>query len=214
MRKRRGDARERDWFPAANALGIPDLIPEQCAQQIPDDLISWRSGRHDPDSSEGQTLCFFVDDWRFECCWTYPVRMLSALQRSRWGAVCEPNFSIWADGPVAEQIWNTYRTRWVGRYWQEHGISVIPCLAIGTPEAWPIVTSGVPSGVPVVSIQTQTCTDARILSDGLQRAHEAIGFTDVLIYGARKIQIPDGVRAHYYQTRLGRMRARLLDRQV
>src|SRR5437016_6119311 len=78
--------------------------------------------------SGGMTVGFYVWDDKLERLWRDPARQIAHFLTAGVGALIEPDFSLWADAPLAEQLWNTYRTRWMGRYWQEAGIPVIPNL--------------------------------------------------------------------------------------
>ncbi|MGH8476955.1 MAG: DUF4417 domain-containing protein, partial [Methylococcales bacterium] len=41
-------------------------------------------------------------------------------------------------------MWNTYRTRWTGRWWQEHGIRVIPTVNWSDEESFEYCFAGIP----------------------------------------------------------------------
>ena len=76
---------------------------------------------------------FFLHDYQFERVWNYPARYVKVL--SQFAYVLSPDFSPYGDMPKATQIMNVYRNRWCGRYWQEHGIEVIPTLTFGSEES-------------------------------------------------------------------------------
>lgn len=92
----------------------PDLFPIRYAQQV-------RTKRP-------LFIHFHTADYRFENIWKDPARLIASAQRSQVWAVASPDYSLWADMPIAAQIWNTYRNRWVGRYLQQHRIHVIPSV--------------------------------------------------------------------------------------
>ena len=87
-------------------------------------------------------LHFFLDDYRFETAWSSPERLLPRVQAV--GAALTPDFSIWTDMPRAAQIWNIYRSRWCGAYWQSNGIEVIPTACWGTPDTYDFCFDGIP----------------------------------------------------------------------
>jgi hypothetical protein len=200
MTKRPTKRNERLYFPSTNALGFPDLIPAMCSNEIPQELATYRAGKHQPAESAGGVLSFFVDDYRFQCAWTYPQRMVEGLKRSRWAAVCEPDFSVWADAPVAEQIHAVYRTRWCGRYWQESGMPVIPVLNWSTPESFAWCFSGIPQRCPVVAVECVSCgANLDAFNAGLSAGCAAVRPSHLLLYGRREgIEIPWGVQPHWY----------------
>jgi len=64
--------------------------------------------------------------FRFETVWNRPEP--SWRHVSGYFATMTPDFSLYATWPTAVQIWNTYRSRWMGRFWQERGCRVIPTM--------------------------------------------------------------------------------------
>lgn len=72
---------------------------------------------------------FFLHDYQFERVWKYPDRYVECLKK--FAFVLSPQFSTYEDMPKCLKIYNVYRNRWCGRYWQEHGIKVIPTFAWG-----------------------------------------------------------------------------------
>jgi hypothetical protein len=156
----------------------------QGGELVPDELVTYRSGRHTRETSAGGVLSFFVDDWRFEAAWNYPNRFVTGLLSSGWAAVCEPDFSVWSDVPPAEQIWAVYRARWCARFWQERGLSVIPCLNWSNRSSYRWAWDGIPVGVPVVAIECQTHGgNLEAFNEGLAAACERVQPKHLLIYG-------------------------------
>lgn len=70
---------------------------------------------------------FFTDDYRFERLWAKPWDGLRMVQR--FGGVCSPDFSLFPEWPRVVNMWQVYRSRWLGRFWQEHGVQVIPTVS-------------------------------------------------------------------------------------
>lgn len=85
---------------------------------------------------------FFLHDYQFERVWKYPDRYVEVLKK--FAFVLSPDFSPYADMPRALQIYNLYRNRWCGRYWQEHGIKVIPTLTMGDTDLFKVFFEGIP----------------------------------------------------------------------
>lgn len=85
---------------------------------------------------------FFIDDYQFERVWKEPERYTEMLRP--YGAVCAPDFSIYHIFPEAVRIYNAYRSNWVGRYWQQHGLTVIPTIRWAFHDAWEWCFDGVP----------------------------------------------------------------------
>lgn len=86
---------------------------------------------------------FFLHDYQFERVWKYPDRYTECL--SKFAFVCSPDFSPYADIPKALKVFNIYRKMWCGRYWQEHGMKVIPTITWGNDEDLEWCLDGVPT---------------------------------------------------------------------
>lgn len=72
---------------------------------------------------------FFLHDYQFERVWKYPDRYIEVLKNFAY--VLSPQFSTYEDMPLVTRLYNIYRNRWCGRYWQEQGIKVIPTFSWG-----------------------------------------------------------------------------------
>lgn len=135
----------RETFESSSAYGIPDLTPTSF---IPENLAAWNMPRHREYAAvSGGALHFFLDDYRFETVWSSPERLLPRVEVV--GAALTPDFSLWVNTPLAGQIWNTYRSRWCGAYWQRRGIEVIPTACWSTPDSYGFCFDGIPVGSTV-----------------------------------------------------------------
>lgn len=85
---------------------------------------------------------FFLHDYQFERVWKYPDRYIEVLKK--FAFVLSPDFSPYADMPKVLQLYNIYRNKWCGRYWQEHGIKVVPTFTMGDTSLFDVVCSGIP----------------------------------------------------------------------
>ena len=85
---------------------------------------------------------FYITDQQFERVWNFPDRYGVAL--SEFGAVVGTDFSVYTDFPPAMAIYNTYRNRWLTRYWQDNGVYVIPNVRFGTKDTWNWCFDGLP----------------------------------------------------------------------
>ena len=92
----------------------------------------------------------YNEDYQINILWTQPDKYLELFKKCR--AVVTPDFSMYADMPEALLIYNAYRRQWVGRYWQENGVKVIPSCSYpeGMIEGWTF--AGIPkSGILATS---------------------------------------------------------------
>lgn len=69
--------------------------------------------------SSGETdkiVHFFLDDYKFESLWKDPEPKIERLKEFR--AVLSPDYSLYTEMPLAVQLFNTFRSRWCGAYFQ------------------------------------------------------------------------------------------------
>lgn len=135
----------RELFPSSSDYGIPDISPTDF---VPTNLAAWNMPRHrDYAAISRGAIHFFLDDYRFETAWSAPERLLPRVLAV--GASLTPDFSLWRDMPRAGQIWNTYRSRWCGAYWQANGAEVIPTACWGATDTFDFCFDGIPEGATV-----------------------------------------------------------------
>lgn len=153
-------------FESSTDYGIPDLQPTDF---VPSCLAAWNMPRHrDHAAVSGGALHFFLDDYRFESAWSAPERLLPRVLTV--GASLTPDFSLWRDVPRASQIWNTYRSRWCGAFWQENGVEVIPTACWGAPDTFDFCFDGIPAGstVAVSSVGIRSDLEQALFRTGLR----------------------------------------------
>ncbi len=160
--------------------GIP---PVSRAEYRADNWISFNYART-CEEPERHGIHFFVDDYQFVRLWDNPDAYLNML--SKFQAVCTPDFSMYTDWPKAVQIYNSYRRHWLGAYWQEHGIRVIPTIGWSDEESFDWCFDGDPtdSMVAVSSVGTQGDERAsRLFVRGYKRMMDRLRPSCVLFYG-------------------------------
>jgi len=97
----------------------------------------------------GDTVHFFLDDYRFESCWTSPERAVERIEP--FGHALGPDFSVYPWMPRVMQEWQVYRARWVAAYWEWRGIDVIPTATWSSGDSFDLCFSGLPRGVPLAA---------------------------------------------------------------
>ena len=137
-------------FKGCGLYDIPELLPVKVdnLENIPLQGFNFALKTKKP---EKVGVHFFLHDYQFERVWNKPDRYAEVL--SKFAYVLSPDFSPFADSPVAIQIYNTYRNRWCGRYWQELGISVIPTITIGNKFGLSYVFDGLPKN-SIIAVST------------------------------------------------------------
>lgn len=128
-------------FMGVGNYDIPEMLPVHInnLKDIPLQGFNFALKEKNP---ENIGVHFFLHDYQFERVWKYPDRYTECL--SKFAYVLSPDFSPYVDMPKALQIFNVYRNRWCGRYWQECGIKVIPTITLGNTEIIDLFFDGIP----------------------------------------------------------------------
>ena len=106
---------------------------------------------------EGKAVHFFIDDYQFQRLWNNPEKYMEKLKR--YECVLTPDFSPYADMPLATQIFNHYRKHWVGALMQEYGVKVVPTIRASRDErSFDFYLDGEPKG-GVVCISSMWTAD-------------------------------------------------------
>lgn len=83
----------------------------------------------------------YVDDYRFNSVYDHPERSLKRYSQYRF--LISPEYSTFADMDLWRQIESTGKNRWVGAYWQNKGLSVVPAICWSTPRSYEFCFDGV-----------------------------------------------------------------------
>jgi len=189
-------------FKSSNFLSIPDLRKDMLAycpspietwagkniqyQHNNYFLYNWRSDSIDGLNLEKTVIAFYVDDNRFEPVWDHPDIYIKKMINRKIKIGISPNFSLWYGRPYAEQIWNTYRARWIGRYMQEAGIKLIPDVNFSDENSFEFCFLGIPENPPCISFQIQTIKgdeEMQRCKNGILTAIDKIKPESILLYG-------------------------------
>ncbi|HSM74073.1 MAG TPA: DUF4417 domain-containing protein, partial [Desulfobacterales bacterium] len=128
-------------FPGDNLLDIP-MLGHTPLRRVPDWLIPYRQRSVDREKVKGAGLHFFIEDYLFEAEWNRPGQAVKGL--AAYEAVLTPDFSLYRDWPLVAQMWNVYRSRWCGAYWQANGLTVIPTVSWSTAASYEFCFLGIP----------------------------------------------------------------------
>lgn len=128
-------------FPGVGNYDIPEMYPVRIPnlREIPLEGFNFALKERHP---EDIGVHFFLHDYQFERVWKYPDRYIDVLKK--FAFVLSPDFSPYADMPKALKIYNVYRNRWCGRFWQEYGIKVIPTVTWSSQDTLEYCMDGIP----------------------------------------------------------------------
>lgn len=187
-----GDERER----TNRAYNLDIIDPEQLTNDfwqmpiiqnngyIPDDLIGFNYAKTSANKAAG--VHFYIDDYQFERVWNYPEKYLDTL--IEYACILTPDFSLYMDMPMPMKIWNVYRSRQIGAFYQSKGLKVIPTVSWGERETFEFCFQGIPKG-SVVSISTigvkRDKEALKIWRDGVVEMIKRIEPQTILVYGGK-----------------------------
>ncbi len=100
---------------------------------------------------KAKTVHFFVDDIKLERYYNQPFRYSRRL--AQYASLLTPDFSLYTDLPLAIQIYNTFKSRYCGAYWQYCDLQVIPTISWSTPISYDFCFDGI-ERESVVAIST------------------------------------------------------------
>lgn len=149
---------------------------------IPKDLIGFNYAKSSEEKNCG--IHFYVDDYQFERIWNSPDKYIEVLMD--YDCILSPDFSLYMDMPMPMKIWNIYRSRFIGAYYQSKGLRVIPTISWAEKETFSFCFKGIPKG-SIVSISTigvkQDKDALQIWKDGVTEMIKQIEPSCILVYG-------------------------------
>lgn len=165
---------------------------------IPERLIGFNYAKTSKDKNTG--IHFYVDDYQFERIWNYPEKYIETLMQ--YDCILSPDFSLYMDMPMPMKIWNIYRSRFIGAYYQEKGIAVIPIVSWAEPATYEFCFKGIPKG-SIVSVSTvgvkQDKQALAVWQDGMAAMIKAIKPSCILVYGGKLDFDYKGIKVKYFE---------------
>ena len=191
-----------EQFPADNGLGIPCLAPAPL-DRLPAWLAPYRTRIRANDPPDDGAVHFFLDDYRFETVWSRPRKALEAL--APYSMLLTPDFSLYRDWPLTLQIWNTYRNRWCGAFWQSQGFTVIPTVSWSTAESYDFCFLGLPTrsvvALSAVGVRLDDPLEEYLFREGFREMVTRLEPAVVLSYGPLPAWTHELVEVVAYPTR-------------
>ncbi len=168
---------------------------------IPKDIIGFNYAKTSNEKNVG--IHFYLDDYQFERVWNKPESYIEVLKQ--YNCIFSPDFSLYMDMPMAMKIWNIYRSRLIGQYYQSQGIKVIPTLSWAEKETFEFCFDGIPKG-SIVSISTigvkRNKEALRIWKDGVDELIKRIKPSTILIYGGKLEYDYGDINVIYYENKI------------
>ena len=144
---------------------------------------------------------FYLDDYQFERLWNRPACYVEKLKQ--FDCVLTPDFSLYRDMPLSMMIWNIYRSRLLGQFMQQQGLTVIPTVSWGDKRSFDFCFDGLPthSTLSISTIGVKKSDKAnemwqRGVLEMISRLHPK----QLLIYGGEVDFIyPEDIDVVYYE---------------
>ena len=175
--------------------GIPDVLRVPLPHPLPSLFIDWPHRKSYPD---GVGLHFFVDDYQFERVWNHPHWYVNEF-KTRHPLLFGVDFSIFHDTPKVMQLWQTYRTRHLCRWYQEQGVAMIPTVSWGSPDGFDFVFRGIPKGSVIALSTIGRKSAGEGWDEGYKSAIDAIDPELVFIVGPKLgVDLERIAQVHYY----------------
>ena len=151
---------------------------------VPEELIGFNYAKTSEKKNVG--IHFYLDDYQFERVWNCPENYIELFQE--YDCILSPDFSLYMDMPMPMKVWNVYRSRLIGAYYQSYGIPVIPTLSWVEKETFDFCFKGIPKGsiVSISTIGVKKDKDAmKIWLDGVKEMLKIINPKTLLVYGGK-----------------------------
>lgn len=199
------------WKDPNNFYGIPRIPESSILEEFPKDIVTWigheytqdKPGRHFLyNYSLGGTkgldfsraiLGFNTYDTKFISWWDTPAYNLSRLMVKGLKIAIVPDFSYYYTEARIHHLWGVYRANWLGRFFAEAGLKVIPRVQwdYRDPEFLHFATQGVPVNSPTLECSIQNINeedDRKKAAKQLREILEELKPEDFMVYGGKPAQ--------------------------
>lgn len=165
---------------------------------IPNDLIGFNYAKSSENKNVG--IHCFVDDYQFERLWNTPDDYIDVLKE--YQCFLSPDFSLYTDMMMCTKIYNIYRSRLIGAYYQSRGIKVIPTVSWAEPATYEFCFKGIePGGVVAVSTIGVKQDDYanRLWNNGMKEMIKQVKPKEIIVYGGELDFDYGNIKVIYYK---------------
>lgn len=136
---------------------------------------------------------FFLSDDQFLRLWNKPWKYLDLLRK--FAGCLSPDFSLFRMYPLSFQLYNIYRNRMLGAFWQANGINVIPSISWSNEESYDFCFLGVEKGstVAISNMGIHSNKEAiKYFKKGYDAMMKCIQPKKVILYGGQNFDFLEG----------------------
>lgn len=154
-------------------------------------------------------LLMFNYDYKLSALWNNPLKKIALFQT--FYAISTPDFSFYPNMNINDIRYNVYKSRWLGRTWQNYGCNVYPTIGWCLPNTYDLCLSAVEKG-SIVVISTVGCHEhPDIFLNGFNEMKERINPPLIIVYGDMiegmtgkfvNFKYKDAFKNDYYQYRI------------
>lgn len=149
----------RNEFDAFGKWNIP-VIHKNKLDLANVNLISYTDIKtNDVDENKQKGVHFYIDDYRMEGLYYNPTKSLHRLAQYKF--LISPDYSLYKDMPKAVQLFNVFRSRWCGAFWQSKGITVVSNVGWGDASTFDYCFDGIEEG-SVVAVGMIGCKHSKL----------------------------------------------------
>lgn len=196
------NARLLDGLTLVGPYDIPKLEP---CSQVPNTLIAFSEARalHTPDPDAW--VHFYEDDYRFISMWRTPAKYLRQLRG--FAGVISPDFSIYRNMPIAQQIGHTYQNQLLGARMQTDGFRVIANIRLSGRGSIPYAIAGAPRH-STIALGLNGCTrdkyNRRHVIEEVRIICDELAPQNLVVYGSAAYGVLDyphemGIPVHVFR---------------
>ena len=188
-------------------FGMPVIDPYKGSW--PASIIPFHEARADYYKNASSTACphFYIDDVHFLCVLHQLPKYTAML--TRFPAIIGLDFSIKMDMPEPVKMYNVYLNKVTTRYFQLHGLSVIPNIVWADPRGYDYCFAGFPTNSVVAVNSMGIIGDSRSIffwQKGYGEMQKRIHPTHILRYGDKIDGEDESISTYYPNNHLNRMR--------
>ncbi len=156
-----------------------------------------------PKEEHDKMVHFFVDDNKLNRYYDSPSNYIKRL--AQYKAVMTPDFSLYPEMPYPLQLFNVFKNRWCGAYWQEYGLTVIPTISWSDKESFKFCFSGIESNSIIAVSTVGSRTNKSEFLEGYFAMMQAIRPSGVICLGTPFEEIKkDVIFVDYTRMRKGK----------
>lgn len=214
--------KEYALFQSSLPMGFPELhagrimsVPENWdvwggpAFQYKDpDVFLYLWGRSDSirglDTSR-TVIGFYVDEFRFESFWDNPSRQTAKLINGNVRGAIMPHYGMYPEFPQVVRLFQRYKSLWLGRYFQEAGLDILPDLQLSIQDE-DYYLLGMPQGAPFAVRFDANDNDLKDKIVMLEHAIDKLNPDKVLVYTTDELWV--NVETSIHSSRMVHCRVR------